>query len=155
MFKKDTENKIEEFSDVYITKSSFPNCYTHDHWRCERIYPDDLPSKVDVVGYVDPNVRIRQMLEAGIRIDAWNHAVYDFENPDDERIFDDKYSAARLKEDEFETMDEGRSSLELYRQEMYRQYINALEAQKGSSTPQETQTEAPQKRSQTDEVKAD
>lgn len=128
---------------IYCTKQRF--------FR-EEILEDDLPSCVDVIGYVDPNKRIRQMQEAGIRIDAWNHAVYDFEHEPEDPSELLKYEASSRYQEDTEIIDEGMSAMELYREEMYRQYLNHLRTLKTSSQPQETQTEAPQKESRTAEV---
>lgn len=92
------------------------------------VYKDDLPSRVDVVGYVEPNKRIKQMVEAGIRIDAWNHAVYDFENPDEQ---DDGYTLAPERDDldELDGLSEASRAKERYFEEMYSNYKKALKAQ--------------------------
>lgn len=94
------------------------------------VYPDDLPSKVDIVGYVDPNKRIKQMVEAGIRIDAWNHAVYDFENGEED---DDGLSmpVERSDLDELDGLAAGVTARARYFDEMYRLYRKALEAESG------------------------
>lgn len=88
---------------------------------------DDLPSMVDVVGYVDPNKRIKQMIEAGIRIDAWNHAVYDYENEDQ----DDGFSMAPERDDldDIDMLSAAAREKELYYNEMYKLYSKALASQ--------------------------
>lgn len=92
------------------------------------VFPDDQPSRVNAVGYIDPNKRIKQMIEAGIRIDAWNQALYDYENGDDQ---DDglEYAEDREDWDYLESLTEGARQKELYEREMYKYYMNALKSQ--------------------------
>lgn len=117
----------------------------------EIVYPDDLPSRVDVVGYVDPNKRIEQMIEAGLRIDAWNHAVYDYEREED----DDGYSMARERDDwdDLDMLQDAVSHREIYKHEMYMMYrkllANSDNVSNGNNTdpsvvPSVVPSEAPQ-----------
>lgn len=106
------------------------------------VVPDDQPSMVDAVGYVDPNKRIKQMVEAGMRIDAWNHALYDFENGESD---DDHETYARERDDwdDLEMLTEAGRAKELYRREMYAQYMNALKSEAASKDPSGERTEPP------------
>lgn len=116
-------------------------------FQLEVIEPDNLPSKVDPVGYVDPNVRIKQMQAAGVRIDAWNKAVYDFEHED----LDDGFTMApeRDDDDELEMLASGKREMERYRDLMYRTYMDSLKAEKMAQNPPDVASEAPQKKSVT------
>lgn len=117
----------------------------HEIRRME-IVEDDLPSRLNLVGYVDPNKRIKQMIEAGIRIDAWNEAVYDFENEE----MDDGVSMAYEREDwdDLDMLTEAQKERETYHREMYRMYRQALENEAKSKMPvdveSETKSESPQ-----------
>lgn len=106
----------------------------------EVVVPDDLPSKVDMAGYIDPNVRIKQMELAGIRIDAWNKAVYDYEHED----MDDGFSVAkeRYDDDDLEMLTVGMREVELYEREMYNYYKKQLEARNAQPVEASPQPEA-------------
>jgi hypothetical protein len=99
--------------------------YTKNNFVVNETVPDDKPSKVDPAGYVDPNVRIDAMVKAGIRMDEWNKAVYDYENVDEQ---DDGYTMDNDRYDDVnDTLLKGMHSLERYRTEVYRQYRDYLE----------------------------
>lgn len=121
-----TERYLQMESEIEPT-SSKTELKAH-HVLKQKVYEDDKPSKVDVVGYVDPNRRIKQMEEAGLRIDAWQHAVYDFENEDqDDGIM---MAAERDDWDDLDMLSDGAREKELYRREMYKLYLNALNNEK-------------------------
>lgn len=106
----------------------------HQVYR-EPVLPDDQPSMCDPVGYVDPNKRIAQMVEAGLRIDAWNHAVYDMEHPDQDTGQD---PLERDDWDDLDMLSAAQSSKERYYEEMYRMYTASLRSQqRASQEPQE------------------
>lgn len=98
--------------------------------RRNPVVQDNLPSMFDPVGYVDPNKRIKQMQEAGIRIDAWNHALYDFENGEED---DDGYTMPEERSDldDLEMLSESVRERDRYFNEMYKMYTGALRSQAG------------------------
>lgn len=121
----------------FVEHKSKRKIFTKNDWRTEKVIEDDLPSLVDPAGYVDPNVRIREMIKAGIRIDEWNKAVFDYENPDED---DDGYSMdVGVFNDDNELLMEGLTSLERYRNDMSRLYRKMLleqgNAQNDSTEP--------------------
>lgn len=101
----------------------------HEIYR-EPVLPDDQPSRLNLVGYVDPNKKIKQMIEAGIRIDAWNEALYDYEREDE----DDGYRMASERNDwdDLDMLTDAMREREIYKKEMYTMYRKALEAQGNS-----------------------
>lgn len=135
-----------------ITKSDLK---AHEVRRME-VYPDDQPSKVDVVGYVEPNKRIKQMIEAGIRIDAWNHALYDYENGEDD---DDGFTMADERDDldSLEMLSRAAVEKELYFQTMYKNYLSALKSQQPNSNEVPSVSESvgsnPEQKGQESDVK--
>lgn len=102
----------------------------------EEIVKDNLPSKVDPAGYVDPNVKIQDAIKAGIRIDEWNRALYDFDNPDSDaaRMHEEDYINDDLYKDELELLEAGYNSLDIYQTRMRRLYDQYLEQSKGNHT---------------------
>lgn len=117
-------------------------------WVNEQVIKDDLPSKVDVVGYVDPNKRIKQMVEAGIRIDAWNHALYDFENGV-EQDDGEKMASERDDWDDMDMLVDAGRQKELYRREMYSYYRKSLESQMAAQSAPQGPSGATEKQSET------
>lgn len=89
---------------------------------------DNLPSRVDPSGYVDPNKRIEAAQKAGIRLDELRKAVYDYENPDREiwREEDDDYVNMDIYKDTVDLMEEGFHSLEIYRKRQRALYDDYL-----------------------------
>lgn len=135
MYKLDVSKEYDD--PDYKVKSEFdPICNLSElkahQVRRMPVFKDNLPSRVDVVGYVDPNKRIKQMVEAGIRIDAWNHALYDYENPDEE---DDGFTMAAERDDwdQLDMLTEGAREKELYYRTMYDMYTKSLKAQSGAA----------------------
>lgn len=114
----------------------------------EKVLPDDLPSKINKVGYIDPNVRLKQMQEAGIRMDAWNQAVYDFNNAEDE---DDgvRMATERNDWDALDLLTEGARERALYEREMYMMYLKGLNEKKRAQDDYEAYLKAKQDDSQT------
>lgn len=102
--------------------------FTKLNFQVDVVVEDDMPSKVDPAGYVDPNIRIAEMIKAGIRIDEWNKAMYDYENYE-ENEDDGRYVNDDIYDDENEIMRKGKISMESYRAEIYRQYSDYIKNQ--------------------------
>jgi hypothetical protein len=110
--------------EEYVEIKGEPFIFTKNNFAMENVVPDDLPSMVDPAGYIDPNARIREMEKAGIRMDEWNRAVYDYDNPDDQD--DDLTMDIDRWDDDNEMLRKGMNSLDRYRDDMarmYREYI--------------------------------
>lgn len=108
-----------------------PQIYSRWNRVREEIVEDETPSIVDPAGYVDPNKRIEEYIKAGMRIDAWNRSVFDYENEQDgEEKFDvEEYDGIN---DDLEDLRKGEISLSRYQQTMeylYKSYLNQQENQ--------------------------
>lgn len=141
-----------DYGETSLVPTAKEDLKKHQVYR-EIVVEDNLPSMVNAVGYVDPNKRIKQMVEAGIRIDAWNQAVYDYENGFED---DDGVSMASDREDwdSLDGLSEGAREKALYEREMYRYYLDALKTQSASQKASQAPSEANVKQSVTPE-KAD
>lgn len=117
--------------------------FTRWNYQKEKVIEDDLPSKTDVIGYVDPNIRINEMIKAGLRIDAWNHALYSMEHDfiDPEAYEDYQENILNHGLDRMDQLSLTAQELDSYRSEMYHLYKNNLmrlqEAQKAPEKPPE------------------
>jgi hypothetical protein len=47
----------QEFVEIKVK----PKIFTKNNFAMEKIVPDDMPSMIDPAGYIDPNLRIKEM----------------------------------------------------------------------------------------------
>lgn len=114
----------------------------------EEVIEDDTPSIVDPAGYVDPNKRIEEYIKAGMRIDAWNRALFDYDNEieGEERFDVEEFDTIN---DDFEDIRKGEISLSRYQESMQRMYSRFLETEGGKNEQQsEISTQADSKSDQ-------
>lgn len=121
-----------------------PKIYSRWNRVREEVIEDETPSIVDPAGYVDPNKRIEEYIKAGMRIDAWNRSVFDYENDiDGEENFEvEEYDGIQ---DDLEDLRKGELSLGRYQQTMehlYKTYLSQVGEQGETDVEQQNQNSA-------------
>ncbi|QCS36926.1 hypothetical protein [Tortoise microvirus 27] len=133
-------------------KTTKPKIYSRWNRVREEVVEDETPSIVDPAGYVDPNKRIEEYIKAGMRIDAWNRSVFDYENEQDgEEKFDvEEYDGIN---DDLEDLRKGEISLGRYQQTMeylYKSYLSQQDPQEVTDEQQSSNSATDNNQSATD-----